>query len=120
MAWCIWRAYDREVIDGTTLTREEQFLYIQRLFKDYKSAFMNEDKSAQSKRCRLVSWNYSPIEWWKLNTDGGSLGNLGPAGAVGLIRDDNGFWGGSFSSHIGFGSNMLAELWALIQGLLLA
>nr|POE80558.1 putative ribonuclease h protein [Quercus suber] len=37
-------------------------------------------------------WHPPPENWYKLNSDGSSLGNPGRAGGGGLIRDPNGDW----------------------------
>ena len=46
------------------------------------------DKPARS-LC-LVRWHPPPSGFFKLNTDGSSLGNLGLAGAGGLLRNSDG------------------------------
>ena len=58
--------------------------------------------------------------FYKLNTNGSTRGNLGRASAGGLLRDYNGTWIGSFSRDIGFTHSMVAELWGLRDGLILA
>ena len=66
-----------------------------------------------------VRWNKPPIGWFKLNTDGASMGNPSKAGGGGL-RDNAGFWVKGFSRSLGTGTSMLAECWALRDGLFLA
>ena len=44
----------------------------------------------------MVRWNEPSSGWYKLNTDGLALGNLGRASGGGLIRDSNGFVGQRF------------------------
>ena len=39
-----------------------------------------------------VKWHLPPLTWFKLNSDGSSLGNPGLAGGDGLIRNDRGEW----------------------------
>ncbi|KAL0444438.1 UNVERIFIED_CONTAM: hypothetical protein Slati_2166500 [Sesamum latifolium] len=39
---------------------------------------------------RVVRWATPSPAWFKLNSDGSSLGNSGPAGAAGIIRDAEG------------------------------
>ena len=58
--------------------------------------------------------------WFKLNTDGSSLGNLGLAGGGGVIRNHVGDWVGGFSRAIGITTSVQAELRALKDGLNLA
>ena len=54
-----------------------------------------------------------------MNTDGSSLGNPGPAGGGGVIRDEEGAWIVGFARNIGITSSYLAELWASRDGLVL-
>ena len=58
--------------------------------------------------------------WYKLNTDGSSLGNPGLAGGGGVIRNHIGDWVGGFSRAIGITTSVQAELRALKDGLNLA
>ena len=58
--------------------------------------------------------------WFKLNTDGSSLGNPGLAGGGGIIRNHVGDWVGGFSRAIGITTSVQAELRALKDGLNLA
>ncbi|KAK9274140.1 hypothetical protein L1049_018954 [Liquidambar formosana] len=67
-----------------------------------------------------ANWIPPPPLWAKLNTDGSSLGNPGPAGAGELIRDHNGQWIVGFIQNVGRSTSMAAELWALRDGLQLA
>uniref|UniRef100_A0A2N9IH06 RNase H type-1 domain-containing protein n=1 Tax=Fagus sylvatica TaxID=28930 RepID=A0A2N9IH06_FAGSY len=63
---------------------------------------------------------YSIACWFKLNTDGSSLGNPGLAGGGGVIRNHVGDWVGGFSRVIGVTTSVQAELRALKDGLNLA
>ena len=56
----------------------------------------------------------------KLNTDGAVFGNPIQVGGGGVIRDSNGEWVAGFVRKLGSMSSILAELWALKDGLLLA
>ena len=55
----------------------------------------------------------------KLNTDGSLLGIPGLAGGGGVIRDWTGRWIVGFSRNIGIASSLMAELWAIRDGLML-
>ena len=46
-----------------------------------------------------------------------SLGNLGPAGCGGILRDDNGDWLLGFSRKIGITTSFVAKLWVVREGL---
>jgi ribonuclease HI len=64
-----------------------------------------------------VRWTPPIPGWIKLNTDGSSNGNLGPVGGGGVICDHEGNWLRGFARHIGSASSVVAELWALRDGL---
>ena len=53
----------------------------------------------------------------KLNTDGSSIGSLGLAGGGGVLRDEGGKWVIGYARKIGTANSLLAELWALRDGL---
>lgn len=67
-----------------------------------------------------ISWSKPLSGWYKLNTNGASLGNPGLAGGGGLIRNSQGNWIKGFSRSIGFTTSVMAELWVLRDGLQLA
>ena len=53
----------------------------------------------------------------KLNTDGSTIGNPGPAGCEGVKRDNNGHWIAGFTRRIGVATRFIVELWGLRDGL---
>ena len=61
---------------------------------------------------KQIQWKRPSHGWVKLNTYGSSLGNPGPAGGGGVIRDEEGAWIVGFARNIGITSCYLAELWA--------
>ena len=61
-----------------------------------------------------VSWERPRGGWMILNTDGSAKGNVGPAGAGGVLRNDRGEWVFGFSEYLGHCSSMTAELKALL------
>lgn len=65
----------------------------------------------------MVSWKRPAMDFVKLNTDGSCLGNPGPIGAGGLIRDGSGKWLRGFVATLGHGTSMHAEIWAVAIGL---
>ncbi|KAG7579386.1 Ribonuclease H domain [Arabidopsis thaliana x Arabidopsis arenosa] len=68
---------------------------------------------------RMIGWVATTAGWVKLNTDGASRGNPGPATAGGVLRDGDGAWCGGFALNIGRCSAPLAELWGVYYGLYL-
>ena len=67
-----------------------------------------------------VRWEKSPLNWYKLNIDGASCGNPGRAGGGGVIRDSARNWIKGFARYIGYTTCIIAEFWALRDGLQLA
>ncbi|KAL2242478.1 UNVERIFIED_CONTAM: putative ribonuclease H protein [Sesamum indicum] len=64
-----------------------------------------------------VKWNKPDRGWIKINTDGASKGNPGPAGAGGIARDERGAAIFAFYEFIGEATNMYAEVYGLFKAL---
>ncbi|GAU33795.1 hypothetical protein TSUD_221330 [Trifolium subterraneum] len=70
---------------------------------------------------RLIKWNNDNFSCVILNVDGSCLGSPARAGYGGIIRNDSGFYLSGFSSFIRESFDiLLAELYAIYQGLTLA
>ena len=67
-----------------------------------------------------VCWEKPSSNWFKLNTNGASCGNLGRAGGGRVIRDCAGEWVRGFARSIGSTTSIIAEFWPLRDGLQLA
>ena len=76
-------------------------------------------KKRMATRTVKVSWTKPASYWFKLNTDGFSLGNPGRARGGGLARNDREMWIASFTRNIGKATSVEAELWALRDGFFL-
>ncbi|KAL0329185.1 UNVERIFIED_CONTAM: putative ribonuclease H protein [Sesamum radiatum] len=68
----------------------------------------------------IVRWHAPSPSWFKLNTDGSSLGNPGLAGAAGIIRDSAGHVHLAYQFALGTATSVLAELTAVWRGMELA
>jgi ribonuclease HI len=89
----------------------------------YASEFFYLIGNCSKEKSRIstsIKWVPPPLGWFKLNTDGSSLGNPGMAGGGGVIRNHVGDWEGGFSRAIGVTTSVQAELRALKDGLELA
>ena len=62
-----------------------------------------------------VTWKHPKQGWVKLNIDGCSLGNPGPSGAGGIIRDEKCDLVCGFAVATGHYSNNYAELMGLLH-----
>ncbi|PKI57332.1 hypothetical protein CRG98_022277 [Punica granatum] len=67
-----------------------------------------------------IAWTSLPPGWMKLNTDRSASGNLGRAGAGGILRNELGRWIRGFALFLGTTNSLVAELWAIHEGLVMA
>ncbi|KAF5450654.1 hypothetical protein F2P56_030985, partial [Juglans regia] len=74
-------------------------------------------KHKTRKEVRLVGWKKPRDGWYKLNTDGCSLGNPRRLGVGGVIRDEKGDLRLAYAEEIPEGTNNNAELISLLHGL---
>lgn len=58
--------------------------------------------------------------WAKLNTDGSACGSAGGGGDGGILRNEHGNWINGFARNCGKVNSVMAELWALRDGLHMA
>ncbi|KAL2232717.1 UNVERIFIED_CONTAM: hypothetical protein Sindi_1451700, partial [Sesamum indicum] len=69
---------------------------------------------------KVVRWSSPTPAWFKLNSDGSSLGNPGPAAAAGIIRDEIGQVHLAYQYALGTATSVVSELTAVWRGLELA
>ncbi|KAL5757023.1 hypothetical protein ACOSQ2_021769 [Xanthoceras sorbifolium] len=81
------------------------------------TALPNKDLSP---RTQLGVWQSPKEGWVKINVDGGRNTVNGSIYTGGVLRGYRGVWLGGFSSKIGTGSVLEAELWAALEGLQMA
>ena len=79
---------------------------------------LNEKKET-TRQTIQVKWLWPPINWFKVNSNGSSLGNLGIVGGGGLIRNENEEWFRGYAKAIGATTSVAAELWVLRDGICL-
>ena len=68
----------------------------------------------------MVRWSTPSPAWFKLYSDGSSLGNPGPAAAAGIIRDADGQVRLAYQFALGTATSVVSELTAVWRGLELA
>lgn len=116
--WNLWKHRNRIVFENTTLNPRLHETCLRQTI-DYvfcvgKALTHKQMGSIQ------VKWNKPSEGQFKLNTDGASLGNPGRAGGGSVICDHEGTWIRGFSCIIGHTTSVMAEFWALRDGLTLA
>ncbi|KAK1564397.1 hypothetical protein Q3G72_002354 [Acer saccharum] len=71
----------------------------------------------KQKKIQVLRWLKPALGRLKLNLDGSSLGNPGPAGGGHVLRDSSGNFIFGFSKFFGLCSNNEAELRAVVEGI---
>lgn len=115
--WLLWKQRNEAVFNKGKLNERLHDICLQQATEFYALS-MAPDK--EKKRQVLVGWSPPPGGFFKLNTDGSVSKNPGRAGVGGLIRDHNGRWIGGFGRPLGITNSLMAEAWALREGLCLA
>ena len=77
-------------------------------------------KQTSNRRQIAISWCFPPPSWFKLNSDGSSLGNSGKEGGGGLIRNDKGEWLKGYARNVGYSTSVAVELWACVMAFVFA
>lgn len=115
--WC-WKARNAYCFNNEVIPFPRLILSILNLSAIFKICFDKENTNPPEGR--NISWYHPNREGVILNVDGSSLGNPGPAGFGGLLRNPDGGWILGFSGHIGHSVILKAELLAILNGLKLA
>jgi ribonuclease HI len=112
--WMIWKSRNEESFKNISRALWNTLSQITTLLHSTKKAFGGSNKISTP---RLVSWHPPPENVIKINVDGSSIGNPGPSGFGGLLRNTFGGWITGFARSCGFTSNINAELQAISHGL---
>ncbi|WCJ38142.1 Polynucleotidyl transferase ribonuclease H-like superfamily protein [Euphorbia peplus] len=121
--WWIWRWRCISIFEGKEQPAWIKVKFLKTSLIQLKEAFRSESFHQQHVVTREdidIGWIPPETHCFKLNTDGCSKGNPGPARAGGVIRDHEGRWIAGFSFNIGICTAIQAEMWAILKGLELA
>ena len=113
--WILWLRHNK-VMFGNNPSHKP--LTTETIAKAAEFAFLGaHTKVRRSSTTIQVQW-YAPLDnWFKLNSNGSSMGNLGRAGGGGLIRDSKGEWVSGYARAIRYTTSVAAELWAFHDGI---
>ena len=114
----LWKNENKVVFDNTIPNPNLHKVCINQIREYYY--YVGKTKQPTPKVAIQDKWTKLAEGWHKLNIDGVSLGNQGKVGGGGIIRDSHGRWVKGFSRSIGFTTSIVAESWALRDGLKLA
>lgn len=116
--WAIWKNRNKIVFENSIPNPRLAIECINQA-RDYHFC-VSKAKTTTTKAAIPVAWTKPREDWFKLNSDGASLGNPGKAGGGGIIRNSQGGWVRGYARSIGLTSSIIAELWALRDGMQLA
>ncbi|KAL5796454.1 hypothetical protein ACOSQ2_001274 [Xanthoceras sorbifolium] len=117
--WFLWKWRCSVVFDCNFETPICPALIIFRYCKEWLLATTLPNKDL-SHRTQLGVWQSPKEGWVKINVDGGRNTVNGSIYTGGVLRGYRGVWLGGFSSKIGTGSALEAELWTALEGLQMA
>lgn len=115
--WLLWKQRNAGIFRKERPNQNLHEVCVQRAAEYYT---LSMTPSRVCKKQTLVRWDPPPEGFYKLNTDGSILQNPGKAGAGDLIRDYHGRWILGFGRPLGVANSLMAEGWALQDGLRLA
>ncbi|GLT63634.1 hypothetical protein SLA2020_361840 [Shorea laevis] len=117
--WVLWNQRNRFLYCYQTVDIQRTYdLIIERATEYWAST---PTSSATRRHClKLISWEPPPPLWYKINTDGSTVGNPSYAGCGGIVRDFRGLWVVGFLRNIGYTTALAAELSAIRDGLFIA
>ncbi|XP_031402735.1 uncharacterized protein LOC116212324 [Punica granatum] len=119
--WLMWSWRNKSIFDQTFSRPQDAHVSILRAAESFSVGWQDQVVVRRTVReWQLVGWNRPSRGWIKLNTDGASKGNPGPAGAGGVLRKEDGVWTASFARNVGIATAVVAELWGVLSGLELA
>ncbi|KAL0016315.1 hypothetical protein SO802_003384 [Lithocarpus litseifolius] len=113
--WVLWLHRNSTIFGKANIHKD---LKAESLAKAAEMAYMGIiEKHKQIKAKIQVRWLPPSLNWFKVNSDGSSMGNPGLAGGGVLIRNQDGEWVKGYARSIGCATSVAAELWALRDGI---
>ncbi|KAL4290725.1 hypothetical protein GQ457_14G003440 [Hibiscus cannabinus] len=117
MCWLLWKRRCRLLFEENVGVLDDVLVTGNRLLMQTRDAFTMLVGSYA--RCAVVRlWSRQPPGWVKMNVDASVSIADQTAGVGGAIRDDIGSWRFGFARFVGRCNALLAELWAIHDGLL--
>ena len=92
--WILWNWRNKALFDDDFQDVQNPIVFIK-----FKALQFNEvhkfemsNGMVKAKECKMISSDYPPQEWCKINSDGAFKVREGVAATGGLLRDSNGQW----------------------------
>lgn len=121
--WWIWKWRNEYIFSDRSKSLEEKVCWLDHYFKKVLEAFCKADDVVDRGRrvsVKMVGWEKPEVGWVTFNTDGSYREGDDLGGCGGVFRGCNGEWLAGFCYRIGGCNALLAEVWAVLQGLRIA
>ena len=105
--WTLWQHRNRVVFLSRTPNQGIHSVVITRAAEYF---FCHNQAAVRPRLEKVIRWVRPERGWFKINTDGSSIGNPGNAGGGVILRADNEAWIKAFSRNIGHITSLLTEL----------
>ncbi|KAK9988335.1 hypothetical protein SO802_028574 [Lithocarpus litseifolius] len=112
--WALWSHRNRVVFKNMP---SSQAIHRDIIHRAVEYALVAQSTITKQPRiARNIRWERPNRGWYKLNTDGSSLGNPGMASGGGILRSESGTWVKDFTRKIGIATSFVAECGLLGMG----
>ncbi|KAK8975249.1 hypothetical protein V6N11_046719 [Hibiscus sabdariffa] len=115
--WLLWKRRCRLLFESGEGMMDEVLSHGGRLVEECSRA-SSVNTGAQAGRLRTSTWSKPHVGWVKLNVDASVSTIDRTTGVGGVFRDSQGKWLFGFTRFVGRCETLLAELWAIHDGLL--
>ncbi|KAF7829986.1 reverse transcriptase [Senna tora] len=119
LIWHLWNARNRKIFENVNFSATN-IIFLARGKAGEYNFLVAKNAQCQKPPPISVKWTPPSPNWFKLNTDGSCILPSSDFGVGGILRVHMGNWIRGFSIFKGIGDSVLAELWAVYHGLLLA
>lgn len=112
----IWLSCNRKIFDNVTTNPNDIYFSSYGFSLDIVQSFLSTF-SAIPRSVRMVSWIFPGVGNLKLNTDGSSKGNPGPAWYGGVSTEGSGHWVLGYLGRLEDCTSLESHLWEILRGL---
>lgn len=119
ICWGIWRLRNRCIFEENFVWPEDPVFFIMHSIRDFVQ-FRYKQHCILPKQVRLIAWSCPPHGFVKINIDGSAATNPGEIAMGGVCRDHTGSGCFGFTLHLGWGTILKAEIFAIYWAIYLA
>ncbi|CAN1746300.1 Putative ribonuclease H protein At1g65750 [Linum perenne] len=122
--WLLWSRRNKLIFEDNALSVDEianqVSFWVQFASSCWKTRRLGREAPGFARQTQLIGWRPGGEGCFTLNTDGSLHRVSNSSVAGGIIRDDQGRFVSAFASKLGVCSIVRAEIWAVVEGMVLA